>query len=471
MMAVIFLMGLQSTFFGPAKYGILPEMLDEKDLSNGNGIIQMSTFAAIIFGTVAGGVLVQYTIQKVYLSSIAFIGIAAIGTISSYYITRVKPSGSTEGFDWNPARKFFLNIKEVRKDRTLYISMLGIGYFWLIGAIFQIVLLVYGKEFVNASETAISIFLALMAVGIGAGSLCAGKLSGGKIELGLVPLGAAGIGLFTLDLAYAYESASRVGIDLFLVGFFAGFFIIPLNTVVQHRSARDSKGKMVATSNIINFIGIFGASFVTWLITDLMGISSADSFVIVASATFAAAALITWLLPNAFVRLLLWLMTHSIYRVKISGGNHFPRHGPGLLTGILESSVDHLLIAASVGRPIKFFIGQSNNEFRPVSLFLKLMKADIFRNTDEPGVLASSLKEASEYLQNGKVVCILEESNSAASGFRNDLERIANGMNAPIIPVGVENIVGDKGFAENYNIKTRMYLPALNKIGVTFGVN
>jgi acyl-[acyl-carrier-protein]-phospholipid O-acyltransferase/long-chain-fatty-acid--[acyl-carrier-protein] ligase len=213
LLVIIFLMGLHSTFFGPAKYGILPEILEERDLSNGNGIIQLSTFVGIGFLIVAAG-----------------------GFASSLFITRVPPATSGGRMEWNPVKQFYLNVKLAAKDRVLFLCLLGTGYFWLIGPLFKQDLLVYGKTLMQASDTAISLLMAILALGIGVGAGVAGKISGEKVELGLVPVGAVGIGAFAFDLMFASHSMTRVGADLFFVGFFSGFFIVPLAAMVQMRS-------------------------------------------------------------------------------------------------------------------------------------------------------------------------------------------------------------------------------------------
>ncbi|MEW6088027.1 MAG: MFS transporter [bacterium] len=346
MIATLFFMALQSTFFGPAKYGILPEMLDSRELSNANGILNLYTFLAIILGTVTGGIFLHITKPDYYLAGFGFVLIAVLGTISSFFITDVPPAACETRFDWNPVRQFYRDIKDVSKNRVLFLCILGISYFWFIGSIFQIDILLYGKNLMNISNTGISIFLAVLAIGMGFGSGLAGKMSADQIELGFVPLGSLGMGIFSLDLVSASYSSLRVGTDLFFLGTFAGFFVVPLNALLQERSPHDQKGKMIATSNIVSFLGMLIASAAAWFLTDKIGLDPAKTLGVIALIAFGATIYTLRLLPEAFIRLILWLLTHTIYKIKIFGKENVPQKGPALLVVNHLSYVDPLLVGA-----------------------------------------------------------------------------------------------------------------------------
>jgi acyl-[acyl-carrier-protein]-phospholipid O-acyltransferase / long-chain-fatty-acid--[acyl-carrier-protein] ligase len=443
---VLFLMGLQSALFGPAKYGILPEMLEDKDLSNGNGILQMSTFLAILGGTLLAGPLLEKTRDQLHLASLVFVGLAALGTLSAFFITPVPASGAREKFDWNPARQFLRDWREASRDPVLTRCLLGIGAFWMIGAIFQMDLLLYGKIVMGAGDTAISLYLAVMAVGIGLGSAAAGLLSGRKVELGLVPLGTIGMGVFSLDLAFASHSQARVGLDLALVGFFAGFFVIPLNALLQQRSPRQAKGKMVALANIVSIFGVLAASLAMWLLTDLARLDPARTLAVVAGLTFLLSAYVVFLLRVSLARFLLWLLTHTIYRIEVSGGGNVPLRGPALIVCNHVSYVDPFLLTAAVSRNVRFFMWRKIYEWGPLRWFFKMMGMIPISAADGPRRFAASMLEARRALEEGHVVAIFAEGAitrvGQTLGFKKGMEVIVKGLDVPVIPAHLDRVWG-----------------------------
>ncbi len=444
LMGVLFLMALQSTFFGPAKYGILPEMLEERDLSNGNGQIQLFTFAAIILGTVLGGLMLNMTKPHVHWASLVYVLMGLLGLASSFFITRVPAAGTKEKLALNPVSKFISNIKDLNKP--LFLCVMGIGAFWLFGAMFHIDLLLYGKNLMEVSDTAIGIYLALMAIGIGAGSVLAGKLSGGKVELGLVPIGCVGMGMSSLDLAFAYESSLRVSIDLFLTGFFAGFFIIPLNAFLQARSPKNAKGKTMATANVVSFLGVLTASVLAWVLTDIVKLDAAKTLGVLALMTFGASVYIVWFLRVAFMRFVIWALTHTLYKVKLLGHNNRPLQGPALLVCNHVAYVDPLLIVSCLTRNVRFFMWRPIYEMKLFHWFFKMMNMIPISHADSPKKLMASMQEARQALQNGEVVCIFAEGaltrTGQTLGFQKGIEIVAKGANAPIIPVHLDRVWG-----------------------------
>jgi acyl-[acyl-carrier-protein]-phospholipid O-acyltransferase/long-chain-fatty-acid--[acyl-carrier-protein] ligase len=247
MLAVVFLMGLHSTFFSPAKYGILPEMLPEKDLSRGNGLLEMSTFMAIILGMSLGGAIYEAWKDRLAWIGALSIAVATAGTLTSLGITRVPPSGASKRFVINPIAEIWDGTKRLYHDQPLWLTVMGISYFWFLGALLQMVLPLFGKEILLLGETRIALLGAFAAIGIGVGSLAAGRLSGDKIELGLVPLGSIGMGMFSVMLFFSPPSFALSAASLVLIGFAAGFFAVPLNALLQHRSGRENKGRLIAT--------------------------------------------------------------------------------------------------------------------------------------------------------------------------------------------------------------------------------
>ena len=303
----LFLMGTQSTFFSPSKYGILPEMLKDEDLSEGNGLIQMWTYLAIICGMSLGGVLYQVSGGELYKVSFLLIFLSMAGFMTSFSIPRVKPSGAKRKFSLNSLREISGTIDILRKDRAIYLAALGTIYFGFLGSLFHLNILLYAKKVMLVSDGMAGMLFAIVAVGIGLGSVLAGKLSGKKIEFGLVPLGAIILTLCSVRLGFTYRSTAQTGLTLFLMGFGAGFYVVPLNAFIQQRAPGERRGQVLATLNIFSFAGILFASPVIWLLRDVFAINAAAIFVVLGVVSLVVTGYICLLLPKNLVRLILWL--------------------------------------------------------------------------------------------------------------------------------------------------------------------
>src|SRR5580693_4553945 len=287
--AAVFLISTQSALFGPSKYGLLPEVLPERRLSWGNGVIELGTFIGSISAVTAAGYLAERYHGREAMAGIVLLGCTLLGLAASFGITHVPAANPGKRFRWNPFADLGAQMIIIRADRVLGWAVLGNAYLWFLAALLQFTILVYGHDTLHADETHISYIVAALGIGIGLGSLAAGYLSGGKIEYGLIPLGAVGMTLFGALLyfdrpaealaGWLQLTASHTGIplaehvtaflvaivrlripDLWLLGFFGGFFAVPLNALIQHRPRPDQKGGVIAAANFWSFVGIFVAA-------------------------------------------------------------------------------------------------------------------------------------------------------------------------------------------------------------------
>ncbi|HVG91455.1 MAG TPA: MFS transporter, partial [Alphaproteobacteria bacterium] len=259
-LAVLFVVATQSALFGPSKYGLLPEILPEKWLSWGNGILELLTFLAIISGIVAAGLMSErFHRHEVYAFALLLV-LACGGLISSLGIAKVPAAAPAKKFRVNFVADLFVQVRLMRKDRTLFLAVLGNTYFWFIGMLFLQTVFVYGKDIFNAQPKQIALLQAALAAGIGIGSGVAGYLSGNKIEYGLIPLGSFGLTIMAALLGVMPHSFIGAAAILGTLGFFAGFFAVPVNALIQDRPAPDTKGGIIAASNLLSFIGIAAAS-------------------------------------------------------------------------------------------------------------------------------------------------------------------------------------------------------------------
>ncbi len=445
MLGVLFLMALQSTFFSPAKYGILPEMLPDKDLSRANGLLEMSTFLAIILGTSIGSLMFAAWKDRLGLISLFLIAIAVSGTLISLGISRVPASGVHKPFPLNPWGEISKGIKRLYGEKVLWHTVIGISYFWFLGALLQMVIMLFGKEVLALDDLQIGILVTFLAVGIGLGSLVAGRLSGDKVELGLVPLGSIGMGIFSILLSFSPPSFPGAVTALSLLGFSAGFFIVPLNALIQQKSGRGEKGRVIATSNFIDTIGILLASGVLWTFRDLLQIETDRIILIFGLFTFLVTVYILTILPDFLIRFSLWLLTHTIYRIRIQGQEHVPFRGPALLVCNHVSFVDGLLIGACIQRFIRFLVFSGFFDIKGLGWFLKKMKAIPISAGNRKGTV-QSIERARESLKQGHVVCIFAEGAISRTGnmlsFKRGFERMGKELDVPIIPVHLDGLWG-----------------------------
>ena len=445
MLGVLFLMALQSAFFSPAKYGILPEMLSYKGLSRANGLLEMTTFLAIILGSSIGSLIFAVWRDRVELIGLALIIIAVAGTITSIGIPRVPPSGAIKPFRLNPWAEIIMGLRRLYREKPLWLTVVGISYFWFLGALLQLDIFLLGKEVMKLDDQWIGILVAFLAIGIGIGSLVAGRLSGDDIEPGLVPIGSVGMGIFSVLLSYSVSSYFMAAIVLVLLGFSGGLFIVPLTASLQQKSGQQEKGRLIATNNFMNTGGILLASGVLWFFRDLLHIQADRIIQIFGFFTFIVTAYIVRVLPGFFVRLILWMLANSLYRIRIVGQENIPLQGPALLVCNHVSFVDPFLVGSCTRRFIRFMITRSYYEIRSLQWFFRLMKTFPVSDRGRRDIL-KSIELARDELRQGNLVCIFAEGSISRTGnllpFKRGVERIIEGLDVPVIPIHLDRVWG-----------------------------
>ncbi|MBI3668881.1 MAG: MFS transporter [Acidobacteria bacterium] len=442
----IFLVSTEAALFGPTKYGILPELLPEKELSWGNGVLELGTFLAIITGTIAAGYMSEDFRGRQGWSGLIFIALAVFGLMASLGITRVPAADPARRFRANFLGDLWTETRTIRRDRVLWLAVLGNAYFWFLGALLQPIILLYGKEVLHLGDKQNTYLQAALAVGIGLGSLAAGYLSGGKIEYGLIPLGSIGITAFATTLSRGGLSFSAVMAQLSFLGFFAGFFAVPIMALIQHRPDPARKGHVQAAANLWSWIGVFVAAGGYYLVEGVWHLRPAMVFLAGAGLTLAAATYIVLLLPDSLVRLLLWLLTHSVYRIRVEGRDNIPERGGALFVCNHMSFVDALLLIASTDRPVRFVMFKDIYEHPLIYPFARILRCIPISAQLRPREMIRSLRTATEAIESGEVVCIFAEGQITRIGqllpFRRGFERIMKGVDAPIIPVNLDGVWG-----------------------------
>lgn len=470
MMVGLFFLALQSAFFGPAKYGVLPELVSEAKLSTANGLLNVSTFVAILMGTVVG----TFTIGSVATIAGIMVFIAIGGFISSLLMERLPAVNPNQPLAWNPFPDFFKNWALIRSNQPLRQSLVAVSYFWFAGAVLQLNTLIYVNDMLKASSKVSGVLLTLVVIGIAAGSVLAGKLSQEKVELGLVPLGAIGMSLFTLVLYFSRHSIPGTMANGFLLGLCSGVFVVPLNTLIQSRSPKEDRGRILATANFLSFIAILIASGFLWLMGTVLKANAAQVFLALGLLSLIATAVICLTIPQALIRLALYLLTNTIYRIRVIGRENVPLQGPALLVPNHVSMVDPFLIAGGVSRIIRFVMFRDFYEKPLIHPFVKLMDAIPISNTDSPKEIMRSLLSARKKLEEGHLVCIFAEGEisrlgGAVLGFKRGLEIILKDLNVPVIPVHLEGVWGSIFSFQGKKFITKWPKRIPYPVTVTFG--
>jgi acyl-[acyl-carrier-protein]-phospholipid O-acyltransferase/long-chain-fatty-acid--[acyl-carrier-protein] ligase len=285
-----------------------------------------------------------------------------------------------------------------------------------------------------------------LALGIGLGSAAAGYLSGGKIEYGLVPLGAIGMSVVSASLALPGGSVTRVMVLIAALGFFGGFFIVPISALLQHRPDREKRGEVLATANLLSFVGIFLASGAHYLLAQVAHLTPGQIFLFGGVLTLAGAVYALFLLPDALLRFILWLLTRTVYRIRVDGRDNIPAKGGALFVCNHLSQADAMFLLASTDRDIRFIMFKGIYDLPWIKPFARILKAIPISSELRPREMIHALQEASEAIKNGEVVCIFAEGQITRIGhtlpFRRGFERIMKDVEAPIIPVALDGVWG-----------------------------
>ena len=470
----VFLMGVHSAIFGPSKYGLLPELLPEKKLSWGNGILEFGTFIAIIGGTVAGGWLCKTFSGEPGWSGVVLIALAMVGLLTSLGITKVPAADPQKKYRANFIGELWTQVQIIRRDRPLWLAMIGNTYFFGIAALIQLVIVIYAKDVLHISDPAQTSYLqAATAIGIGLGCFLAGFLSAGMIETGLIPLGAIGLTFCAALLGRTGLSFFAVATNLSVLGFFGGFYIVPISALLQHRPAREQKGGVLAAANLISFVGIALASLIFGLFTTVLKLSPPEIFLVIAALTLAATIYLLMLMPDALLRFVLWCVTNTIYKIRLVGRDHIPAKGGALFVCNHLSFADALLLIASTDRPIRFLMFKDIYESRWIKPFAKILGAIPVSSEQRPRELLHALQAASDAIRNGEVVCIFAEGQITRIGqllpFQRGFERIMKNVDAPIIPVALDGVLGSPTSFEHGRMVRRFPQRLPHPVTVSFG--
>lgn len=451
LLGVLFLLGTHSAFFGPVKYSILPRVLSNAELTGGNGLVEMGTFLGILGGTLIAGVLAANNTPVAAVSGL-LLTLAVIGFVFSMRVPKTGSAAPLLKVDYTLFRPTVQVLRDSREVKSVWLSLLGISWFWFYGALILSQIPGLAKVSLGGTESLVTWLLAVFSVGIATGSLLCEKLSGRTVEIGLVPFGSIGLSLFGADLYFATGAyvpgglPIRVMLDLLCIGIFGGFYIVPLYALIQSRSKREKQSRVVAANNILNAaFMVCSAAMGAGLLA--LGVSVHGIILVGACLNVLVAAYIYTLVPEFLWRFVDWLVVHSLYRVKVTNVEGVPEEGAALLVSNHTSFADALVLAAAVPRPVRFVMDHSIFKTPVVNSLFRAAKAiPIASAKTHPEVYAKAFATIDEALANGELVLIFPEGGITRDGltaeFRAGYIKILQARHVPLIPIGVVGLWG-----------------------------
>jgi len=457
------LMGVHSTLFGPVKYAILPQHLRNDELVGGNGLVEMGTFVAILLGEIVGGVVIAIKPDGPIFAGETAIAVAIAGYLVSRGIPNTPAVAPELRINWNPFTETGRNLRFAYGNRVVWLSMLGISWFWFYGATYLTQFATFTKDVLGGDEHVATLLLAIFSVGIGIGSLLCERLSGHKVEVGLVPFGSIGLSVFAIDLYFASRGLAaqslagiehflsvqahwRISADLVLLGMFGGFYIVPLYALIQERSEPTYRSRIIAANYILNALFMVASAGIALGLLKA-GLTIPQLFLATGLMNAIVALYIYLLVPEFLMRFLAWLLIHSFYRVDKRGLEQVPDRGACVIVCNHVSFVDAIVIAACVRRPVRFVMDHRIYAIPVLNFIFRTMRAIPIAPAKEDAALKErAFEDAANALRAGEIVCIFPEGRITDTGelnpFRPGLQRILEQAPVPVVPMALSGLWG-----------------------------
>ncbi|MFC3152641.1 MFS transporter [Litoribrevibacter euphylliae] len=462
MILLLFAMGTQSAFFGPVKFSILPQHLRSDELVGGNALVETGTFLAILLGTILAGYLVDATDAKVTVS-ISVMVFAVLGYLACRSIPKGEAPSPELKINWNPATELIDVWKRTLDNRSVYLSIMAISWFWFMGASYLTQFPNFAKDVLQGNAQVVTLLLTLFSIGIALGSLLCERLSGRKIELGIVPIGSLGMSVFGIDLFFAVPETTvadigavafiqnpdnwRLMADLLLLSISSGLFIVPLNALIQERSDEKERAQVIAASNVFGALFMVASALFAILFLSVLELTIPEYFCVLAIMNLVVAGYIYAQVPEFVLRFYIWMLSHTMYRVNHKNLENLPDEGAAVIVANHVSFVDALLIAGACRRPLRFVMDKPIYESKGLNWFFKLAKTiPITSERRDPEAYQAAMNQVSDALANGEVVCIFPEGRLTRDGeidtFRRGIELIIERNPVPVLPVALRGLWG-----------------------------
>ncbi|WHI48755.1 MFS transporter [Microbulbifer sp. TRSA001] len=466
-LTVLFLLGIQSAFFGPVKYAIIPQHLKRSELIGGNALVEMGTFVAILTGTIVGSLLAGLSgqgQQGILYLGLVIMGAATLGYLASRSIPTAPAPTPNLKINPNPITQTHKILRASANTPSIFYSIIGISWFWLMGAAYLTQIPSFTKNVLGGSESVVTLLLCSFTIGIAIGSLICERLSSGFIELGLVPVGAAGLTISGIALGIVggnftelHEASftAFLGTDgafsilscLVLLGIFGGLYIVPLYTMIQDRSDPAIRAQIISVNNILNALFMVVSALLGIMFLNILGATIPQFFLVIALMNAAVAIFVFAKVPEFAMRFLIWALSHTMYRVKHQGLEQIPAEGPALIACNHVSYVDALLLAGAVRRPIRFIMYKPIYEIPILHFVFKTGRAiPICSKQKDPEGYEQAFQAIEEGLKDGDLLCIFPEGQLTKDGelqpFKAGIEKILERTPVPVIPMALQGLWG-----------------------------
>ncbi|WP_137891987.1 MFS transporter [Ramlibacter sp. 2FC] len=468
LLACTFLMGLHSTLFGPVKFAYLPQVLNERELTGGNGMVEMGTFVAILLGNVAGGLLVAIPVVGPRDVAIACLGLALAGRLVAQFVPGAPATDPGLKVNWNPVSETWRNLRLAHGNLVVFRSLLGISWMWFFGAVFLSQFPSFAKQVLHGNEQVASLLLVVFSVGIGTGALLCEQLSRRHVEIGLVPLGAIGMSLFAVDLYLASHALPpaealtlaeflarpahwRVMADLALLSLSVGLYSVPMYALIQLRAQPTHRARIIAANNILNALFMIASALIAGGLLEA-GFSIPQIFLFTGLANALVAGYIFLLVPEYLLRFVAWVASHLAYRFRIRGDEHIPVQGAAVLVCNHVSFVDAVLLMAASPRPIRFVMDHRIFRVPLLGWLFRLAKAiPVAPRSEDPIAYEAAFETAARVLREGDLLAIFPEGGITRDGalqeFKGGVMKILEhaaqqGLHPPVIPMALTNLWG-----------------------------
>lgn len=447
-MAALFFMGLQSTLYSPSKYGLIRDIGGADGISFGAGTMEMLSFVGVLIGTVVAGLVSDFSELRFEVLSIGLLATAVLGWLTSRTIKveeeeTEKPSRSLIS-EINPVSFLARSFKSANQLRGLNTTVLGLAVFWFIGSMIQMNLIVYCPEQLGFTNTQTSMVIAFVAIGIGLGCWVSGLISGSRAELGLVPIGGFGLSLFLTLLNIDGLSPALFIAFLMAAAFFSGWFKVPLNAWIQERVKGRMLGQILAYNNMVVFLFILISALLFGWIEQELG--SPFVFKFIAGTAWLVTVVTLVKIPAMLLRFVCFVLAHSIYRIRIKGSENIPKTSGALIIANHLSMLDALLIVASVRRQVRFVMLRKVYDIKLFTWLFKRLNMIPIEAGARPEAIQRFNALCMEEINKGHVVCIFPEGQISRTGhlhsFKKGIEHIAQGIEAPVIPLFLDNVIG-----------------------------
>ena len=463
-----FLMGLHSTLFGPVKFAYLPQALSERELTGGNGMVEMGTFVAILVGNIVGGLLVAVPGVGPTMVAVSCVVLALIGRAVAQFIPQAPATDPHLTINWNPVTETWRNLQLARSNIVVFRSMLGISWMWFFGAVFLSQFPSFAKEVLHGDEHVASLLLVVFSIGIATGSLLCEVLSRRHVEIGLVPLGAIGMSVFAVDLYFssrglpsselmgvgrfmAQPAHWRVILDLALLSLFAGLYSVPMYALIQLRSQPTHRARIIAANNILNALFMIVSAVLAGALLKAE-FSIPQIFLFVGLANAVVAFYIFMLVPEYLLRFVALMLSRCIYRFKVTGDENIPAQGAAVLTCNHVSFIDPVLLMAASSRPIYFLMDHRIFKMPVLGWLFRLAKAiPVAPRAEDPAAYEAAFEAAAKVLRDGDLLAIFPEGGITQDGelqpFKGGIMKILDnagrdGLQVPVIPMALTNLWG-----------------------------